>query len=74
MKNSLTWLDLTHAQVQVQSKCGFSVCMLWVMFQSDLSHREVDQDDIEGLCKEHDFLGWSETSVKEGAMVEESMK
>lgn len=31
------------------------------------------QDEIEDLCKEHDFLGWSETSVKEGLMIDESM-
>ena len=35
--------------------------------------REVTQDEIEELCREHDFLGWSETSVKEGIMIEESM-
>lgn len=48
--------------------------MLLVLFQSDLGQKEVDQDEIEDLCKEHDFLGWSETSVKEGTMIEESMK
>lgn len=44
------------------------------MFQCDnVEAREVSQDEIEELCKEHDFMGWTETSAKEGMMIEESM-
>ena len=34
----------------------------------------MDQNEIEDMCKEHDFVGWTETSVKEGQMIDESMK
>ena len=47
---------------------------IFVLLQCDLSHREVEQSEIEDLCKEHDFVGWTEISVKEGLMVEESMR
>jgi Ras-related protein Rab-7L1 len=30
--------------------------------------------DIEDLYKEHSFIGWTETSAKEGLMVDDSMK
>jgi Ras-related protein Rab-7L1 len=39
-----------------------------------LQHRQVDQTEIEEFYKEHNFVGWTETSAKEGFMVEESMK
>ena len=42
--------------------------------QCDLPHREVDQSEIENFCKEHDFIGWTETSVKDNLMIDESMK
>lgn len=48
-------------------------CLLLANKCDNVDNREVSQDEIEDLCREHDFLGWSETSVKEGTMVEESM-
>ena len=42
--------------------------------QCDLKHREVDQAEIESFCKDQDFIGWTEVSVKEGLMIEETMK
>ncbi|GFN76191.1 ras-related protein rab-7l1-like [Plakobranchus ocellatus] len=48
-------------------------CLLLANKCDDIERREVTQDEIEDLCKEHDFLGWSETSVKDGLMIEESM-
>ena len=42
--------------------------------QCDLPYRDVEQTDIESLCKENDFIGWTETSVKDGLMIEESMR
>ncbi|CAG5124397.1 unnamed protein product [Candidula unifasciata] len=48
-------------------------CLLLANKCDDIEHREVTQEEIEELCKEFNFLGWSETSVKDGLMIEESM-
>ncbi|BFZ08171.1 hypothetical protein BsWGS_11210 [Bradybaena similaris] len=48
-------------------------CLLLANKCDDTENREVTQEEIEDLCKEYHFLGWSETSVKEGMMIEESM-
>jgi Ras-related protein Rab-7L1 len=48
-------------------------CLLLANKSDDAERREVSQEDIEDLCKEHEFLGWSETSVKEGVMLDEAM-
>nr|CAD7600149.1 unnamed protein product [Timema genevievae] len=40
----------------------------------DLAHRQIDQMQIETFYKEHNFIGWTETSAKEGLMVNDSMK
>jgi hypothetical protein len=45
-----------------------------LLFQCDLPHRQVDINDIECFYKEHNFIGWTETSTKEGLMVNDSMK
>ena len=34
----------------------------------------MEQDQIENMCREHDFVGWTETSVRDGLMVDESMR
>ena len=34
----------------------------------------MEQDQIEDMCREHDFVGWTETSVRDGLMVDESMR
>lgn len=52
----------------------FFDCFEFYFHQCDLSHREVEQNKIEEMCKEHDFVGWTETSVKEGQMIDESMR
>ncbi|XP_059167196.1 ras-related protein Rab-7L1-like [Physella acuta] len=71
-QNSVKWkkdLDLKCTLVD-----GSPVPCLLLANKSDISdHREVTQDEIEELCREHDFIGWSETSVKDGSMIEESM-
>jgi len=54
-----------------------SVCSLnssLFPLQCDLPYRQVDQMEIEELYKEHSFIGWTETSAKEGLMVNDSMK
>jgi Ras-related protein Rab-7L1 len=39
-----------------------------------MQHRQVDQTEIEEFYKEYNFTGWTETSAKEGVMVNDSMK
>uniref|UniRef100_A0A8D9A3C5 Ras-related protein Rab n=1 Tax=Cacopsylla melanoneura TaxID=428564 RepID=A0A8D9A3C5_9HEMI len=71
-KNTLKW------KKDVDSKCTLSdgspiPCML-LANKCDLPHRQVDINDIESFYKEHNFIGWTETSTKEGLMVNDSMK
>jgi len=48
---------------------------MWlIFFQCDLSHRQVDQMEIENFQRENNFIGWTETSAKEGLMVNDSMR
>lgn len=45
-----------------------------MVLQCDLSSRQVDQMEIENFYKENNFIGWTETSAKEGLMVNDSMR
>jgi Ras-related protein Rab-7L1 len=38
------------------------------------SEREVTQAEIERIYREYEFCGWTETSVKNGVMVNESLR
>lgn len=71
-QNAVKW------KKDLDTKCsladGSPIPCLLLANKCDLSHREVQQSDIEDMCKEHDFVGWTETSVKEGLMIEESMR
>ncbi|KAK6634681.1 hypothetical protein RUM43_012082 [Polyplax serrata] len=69
--NTLKW------KRDVDSKCSLPdgrpiPCML-LANKCDLSHRQVNQIEIEAFHKEHNFCGWTETSAKEGDMVNDSM-
>lgn len=71
-QNSIKW------KKDLDSKCTLKdaspvPCLLLANKCDDTELREVTQDEIEELCRDHDFLGWSETSVKEGTMIEEAM-
>lgn len=48
--------------------------LFFIPLQRDLPHRQVDQMEIENLYKEHNFIGWTEISAKDGLMVNDSMK
>lgn len=71
-QNALKW------KKDLDSKCllpdGSKVPCILLANKSDLPHREVEQSDIESFCREHEFIGWTETSVKDGLMIEESMR
>ncbi|XP_046574113.1 ras-related protein Rab-7L1-like [Haliotis rubra] len=62
----------------LDTKCslldGSPVPCLLIANKCDLSHREVEQEEIEEMCREHEFVGWTETSVKEGLMIDECMR
>lgn len=45
-----------------------------LLFQCDLPQRQIDQLDIEAFYKENNFIGWTETSAKDGLMVNDSMQ
>ncbi|XP_064633022.1 ras-related protein Rab-7L1-like [Lineus longissimus] len=70
--NTLKW------KKDLDSKCslpdGSPVPCILLANKCDLPHREVEQSEIENLCRENEFVGWTEISVKENLMVEESMK
>lgn len=74
-----TFLGARRWVYDLENKCanlkdGSSIPCLLLANKCDLSERQVYQEEIEEFCKEHDFIGWTETSVKEGQMVKESMK
>ncbi|KAK7503609.1 hypothetical protein BaRGS_00005148 [Batillaria attramentaria] len=70
-QNAVRWKKDLDTKCQLAD--GSLVPCLLLANKCDLGHREVEQDEVEEMCKEHDFLGWSETSVKEGTMIDESM-
>lgn len=74
----LTFQNTVKWKKDLDAKCtlpdGTSVPCLLLANKCDLKHREVEQAEIEEVCKEHDFIGWTEISVKEGLMIEESMR
>ncbi|XP_074645721.1 ras-related protein Rab-7L1-like [Tubulanus polymorphus] len=71
-ENTITW------KKDLDSKCtlpdGSLVPCILLANKCDLQYREVEQVEIENLCKEHDFIGWTEISVKDGLMIDEAMK
>lgn len=71
-QNTVKWKKDLDMKCSLQD--GSPVPCLLLANKYDLSDREVEQAEIEEVCKEHDFVGWTEISVKEGLMVEESMR
>lgn len=70
-QNAVKWKKDLDSKCQLSD--GSTVPCLLLANKCDMDTREVQCEEIEDLCKEHDFLGWSETSVKDGTMIEESM-
>lgn len=71
-KNAVKW------KKDVDSKCfledGAPVPCMLLANKCDLQEREVDQWEIETLCREHGFIGWTETSAKHDLMVGDCMR
>lgn len=71
-QNTVKWKKDLDAKCSLQD--GSPVPCLLLANKCDLTHREVYHAEIEEVCKEHDFIGWTEISVKEGMMIEDSMR
>ncbi|XP_057367813.1 ras-related protein Rab-7L1-like [Daphnia carinata] len=71
-KNAVKW------KKDVDSKCfledGAPVPCMLLANKCDLQQREVDQWEIETLCREQGFIGWTETSAKDDLMVGDCMR
>ncbi|XP_046653684.1 ras-related protein Rab-7L1-like isoform X2 [Daphnia pulicaria] len=71
-ENAVKW------KKDVDSKCvledGAPVPCMLLANKCDLRQREVDQWEIETLCREHSFIGWTETSAKDDLMVGDCMR
>jgi len=71
-QNTLKW------KKDVDSKCmlpdGSPIPCMLLANKCDLASRQVDQMEIENFYKENNFIGWTETSAKEGLMVNDSMR
>ena len=55
---------------------GENVKLPWhfVFGQCDLAEREVEEGEIEKFATDHEFIGWSEISAKNGTMIDESVR
>ncbi|GLH08300.1 hypothetical protein R5R35_002538 [Gryllus longicercus] len=78
LTNKNSFINTLKWKRDVDSKCSLPdgspiPCML-LANKCDLPHRQVDQMEIEAFYKEHNFIGWTETSAKEDLMVEDSMR
>ncbi|XP_021942785.1 ras-related protein Rab-7L1-like [Zootermopsis nevadensis] len=78
LTNKNSFINTRKWKIDVDSKCtrpdGKPIPCILLANKCDLPYRQVDQMEIEDLYKEHNFIGWTETSVKEGLMVDDSMK
>uniref|UniRef100_A0A0A9WN32 Ras-related protein Rab n=1 Tax=Lygus hesperus TaxID=30085 RepID=A0A0A9WN32_LYGHE len=71
-ENTLKW------KKDLDSKCSLAdgspvPCML-LANKCDLQDRKIDMVEIEKFHKDNNFIGWTETSAKEGLMVNDSMR
>ncbi|GFS22114.1 Ras-related protein Rab-6A [Elysia marginata] len=65
------WKADLDAKVRTQS--GTLLPCILVANKSDKSPASVKDNDIQLMCEELLFVGWTKTSVKEGHMIKESM-
>ncbi|CAM1313858.1 RAB29 (predicted) [Pycnogonum litorale] len=70
--NSLKWKKDVDSKCQLED--GSPIPCILLANKCDLGSGQVDQADIENLYKEHNFIGWTEISVKDGLMINDSMK
>ncbi|KAJ9597753.1 hypothetical protein L9F63_011361 [Diploptera punctata] len=72
LENIIKWKN------DVDSKCkapdGSPLPCILLANKCDLPDKQVTREELESFHKQHNFIGWTETSAKEGIMVNESMK
>ncbi|PSN49802.1 Ras-related protein Rab-7L1 [Blattella germanica] len=75
-KNSL--MNTIKWKKDVDSKCtlpdGTPLPCILLANKCDLAEKQVTKEELDKFYKEHNFIAWTETSAKEGIMVNESMK
>lgn len=73
-----TFLSAMKWKKDVDAKCQLSdgayLPAILLGNKCDLSHRDVNQDEIEYAYKKGNYIGWTEVSAKEGLMVDDCMK
>ncbi|XP_064606983.1 ras-related protein Rab-7L1-like [Liolophura sinensis] len=73
-----TYLRCIQWKNDLDAKCslpdGSPIPCLLIGNKCDLSDKQVTDLELETMCQENSFIGWTETSVKESVMVEESME
>ncbi|XP_033611595.1 ras-related protein Rab-7L1 [Cryptotermes secundus] len=78
LTNKNSFINTQKWKRDVDSKCtlpdGRPIPCILLANKCDLPYRQVHQMEIEDLYKEHNFIGWTETSAKDGLMVNDSMK
>ncbi|KDR22807.1 hypothetical protein L798_00721 [Zootermopsis nevadensis] len=78
LTNRNSFVNTVKWKRDVDSKCrlpdGSPIPCLLLANKCDLRQRQVDQLEIEEFYKEFNFIGWTETSAKEGLMVNDAMK
>ena len=70
--NAYWKLDLNV--IEILERQTFNIVTTIFNPQCDLAERQVDQMEIETFYKDNDFIGWTETSAKEGLMVSDAMR
>jgi len=79
LTNRATFLNVVKWKRDFDSKCvladGSTVPCLLLGNKSDLTHlRQVTHDEVEKMTQEFNFTSWTEISVKDNLMVEDSMR
>ncbi|KAF0770476.1 ras-related protein Rab-7L1-like [Aphis craccivora] len=78
LSNKNSFLNTLKWKKDVDAKCtqldGAPIPCMLLGNKCDLPQRQIDQLDIEAFYKENNFIGWTETSAKDGLMVNDSMQ
>ncbi|PSN30742.1 Ras-related protein Rab-7L1, partial [Blattella germanica] len=78
LTNRNSFINTRKWKRDLDTKCtlpdGNPVPCILLANKCDLPHRQVEQMEVEAFHKEHNFIAWTETSVKEGLMVNDCMK
>ncbi|XP_050426242.1 ras-related protein Rab-7L1-like [Adelges cooleyi] len=78
LSNKNSFVNTLKWKKDVDAKCtqpdGSPIPCMLLGNKCDLPQRQIDQLDIESFYKENNFIGWTETSAKDGLMVNDSMQ